>query len=119
MKPVYEYDAEVFHIVDGDTIDLIVDLGFRTYKRDRFRLAGIDTPERGDPRWNEARDFVAARLPPGARVIARTEHPKRRDPQDKYGRWLAFIHYLAPDGTSACLNDELLRAGLASEYGLK
>ena len=42
---LYNYAAKVEHIVDGDTIDLTCDLGFRIYHKARFRLYGIDTPE--------------------------------------------------------------------------
>ena len=42
---MFEYTAIVVRIVDGDTVDLDVDLGFKTRRKDRFRLEGIDTPE--------------------------------------------------------------------------
>jgi micrococcal nuclease len=46
---MYEYNAELKKVVDGDTIDLIVDLGFSTKLEWRFRLVGIDTPETWRP----------------------------------------------------------------------
>ena len=42
---MYRYDAEVVRVIDGDTIDVIVDLGFDVWIRKRVRLAGINTPE--------------------------------------------------------------------------
>ena len=43
---MYEYKVkEVVKVVDGDTIDVIIDLGFDRSKKERVRLAGIDTPE--------------------------------------------------------------------------
>lgn len=59
---MYTYSATCVHVVDGDTLDLLVDLGFRMYKRDRFRLAGVDTPERGRPGYREAADYLRGLL---------------------------------------------------------
>ena len=53
---MYEYVARITAVVDGDTFDADVDLGFRIRVAMRFRLYGIDTPERGDPLWSRARD---------------------------------------------------------------
>jgi len=45
MEPTYVYKASVVRVVDGDTLDLFVDLGFRTWQKIRVRLYGVDTPE--------------------------------------------------------------------------
>ncbi len=43
---MYEYKVtEIAKVVDGDTVDLVLDLGFGLYKKERVRVAGIDTPE--------------------------------------------------------------------------
>ena len=47
---MYEYKATVDRVVDGDTVDFIVDLGFSVQMKIRGRFAGVDTPERGTPR---------------------------------------------------------------------
>lgn len=110
---MYQYEATVARVVDGDTVDLVVDLGFRVHKKDRFRLAGIDTPERGQVGWVEAKQAVEALLPAGSPVIIATQHPTQRDPSDKYGRWLATI--VSHDGVN--VNQHLLREGFAKPYG--
>ena len=51
---MYEYKATVDRVVDGDTVDFIVDLGFSVKIKIRGRFAGVDTPERGH------RDFLTA-----------------------------------------------------------
>ncbi len=104
---VHEYAATITHIVDGDTVDLSCDLGFRIYSRDRFRLFGIDTPERGQAGWAEATAALKNMLPIGASVIIRTAKPYR----DKYGRWLATIY---ADGVD--INAKMLSDGFAKEY---
>jgi len=43
---MYEYKVkEVVRVIDGDTVDLILDLGFGLFKKERVRIAGVDTPE--------------------------------------------------------------------------
>ncbi len=45
MEPDYRYRAKRDRVVDGDTMDVVIDLGFYVEMRERVRLAGIDTPE--------------------------------------------------------------------------
>ena len=42
---MYEYKCELIKVVDGDTIDVLIDVGFSTYRKERVRLYGINTPE--------------------------------------------------------------------------
>jgi endonuclease YncB( thermonuclease family) len=104
---VFEYFATVERIVDGDTIDLNVDVGFRIWNRDRFRLYGIDTPERGQSGWAEASAELARLIPVGSTVRIVTAKP----PRDKYGRWLATI--FAGDIN---VNEALVANGFAVVY---
>jgi len=84
---VYQYQATVAYVVDGDTVDFNADLGFRVWRKDRFRLYGIDTPERGQLGWAEATAELKRLLPLGDVVILNTH----MDKTDKYGRWLAEV----------------------------
>ena len=111
---LYWYRAKCLRVVDGDTIDVLTDLGFRIGWEQRLRLYGVDTYELNDPDPAkrrlavEGKTFVAAKVE-GKDVILNTF----KDRGDKYGRWLAVVHYLADDGAWHGLNDELLAAGLA------
>ena len=50
-KSCYNFRVtEIVKVVDGDTIDVVIDLGFDIYKHERVRIAGIDTPEKKDKR---------------------------------------------------------------------
>jgi hypothetical protein len=72
---MYEYEAEIVRWVDGDTVDLRVSLGFGITRADRFRLYGIDTPERGQPGHGEATAFCMGAAPVGSLVtIRRSAH---------------------------------------------
>lgn len=106
---LYHYKAIVKHWVDGDTVDLIVDLGFRTLIDTRFRLYGIDTPERGQEGYREATQFCAEHMAVGEEFIIRTY----KNP-DKYGRWLVEL-FLSDDGEQT-INLELVNQGLAVPY---
>lgn len=104
---MYDYSATVVRWVDGDTVDLRVDLGFHTFVETRFRLYGIDTPERGQKNHDEAWHLAETLAPVGAVV---TIHSYKN--ADKYGRWLAEI--ITATGTS--VNNGLLTAALAVPY---
>lgn len=115
----YEYPAIALHVVDGDTVDVLVDLitqdidlGFRiilhiheTFEQ-RIRLYGINTPERGKPGYQEATDKLAE-LVYGKPLTCRTIKP-----HEKYGRWLASI------ATPDCPNvaDAMIAAGFGVPY---
>lgn len=53
---MYTYRATVYNVVDGDTVDVNVDLGFKIYTKQRIRLNRINTPERGEIGFNAATD---------------------------------------------------------------
>ena len=110
---MYEYRARVVRVIDGDTLDVDIDLGLKAWLRDvRIRLAGIDTPELHGPdseKAKEARDFLDHEVG-GGNVTLRTRKP---DPADKYGRWLAEV---IPAGQTRSVNERLVEAGLAKRY---
>lgn len=104
MYPVRDFGyATIVNAVDGDTVDVEVDLGFSVRVKHRFRLIGIDTPERGKPGWQEATDLVKGHVGRACRL----EVTKL----DKYGRYLAEVFV---DGVS--LNKSLIEKGLAVSY---
>jgi len=59
---MHTYKAMVDNVVDGDTIDVYIDLGFKIATKQRLRVAHIDTPERGHPKYKEAADAGRAML---------------------------------------------------------
>ena len=88
--PMHTYKATLIKVVDGDTVDLMVDLGFRQFMRDRFRLFGIAAWE---PRGEEKEKGLKAkealiRLIEGNELIVYTH---KNDKRGKYGRWLTVI----------------------------
>ena len=110
------YNAKVVRVVDGDTLDLMVDLGFSIHHKVRVRLYGINTPESRTRDLEEkalglqAKDYVVDWLDGHPDIMLQTS----KDKAGKYGRILATIW---SDGQmTACLNADLLDSGNAVEY---
>jgi micrococcal nuclease len=82
---LYTYMATVDRWVDGATVDLVIDLGFRMSTHQRFRLLDVDTPERGEANWKEATACANAAMPPGSQIAIQSLKT------DKYGRWLVDL----------------------------
>ncbi len=98
--------ASIRKVVDGDTVDAVLDVGLYLTATIRFRILGVDTPERGHPGAAEATAFVVQWLADGHGLTVRTHKA------DNFGRWLGDVH--REDGT--CLSQALLDAGLAVPY---
>ena len=111
---MYKYKAKVDRIVDGDTIDITIDLGFKITTHQRIRLAGINTPETYNVKKDSeeykkglaAKQFVEQRI---ADNNFETTVETEKD-TGKYGRYIGTI-WLADN--IASLNDELVEKGFA------
>lgn len=110
---MYDYKSTLVKVVDGDTVDLLLDRGFFDSSQKRFRLARVNTPEKGQSGWQEATDFVVAWFAGVEYVIVRSFKGDTKIPTDKYGRFVAVI---TKPGAIDSLNDSLLAAGLAVPY---
>lgn len=104
---LYERRAQVLRVIDGDTVELAVDLGFHVWVHYSCRLYGVDTPELSTERGKEAKRFVTALLPVGMFVQVQTVK------SDKYeGRFDGTIFL----GMTKNINNMLIDAGLAVPY---
>jgi micrococcal nuclease len=115
LKPVYEYAAEVIRVIDGDTVEVFIekDVGFDVVVRfkKQVRMAGIDAPEKSGATAAAglaSKALVQSLLPPGTRIIMRTEKP---DATEKFGRFLATIWLNGEN-----LSDHLIKVGAAQAY---
>jgi micrococcal nuclease len=111
---LYFYKATINKVVDGDTINLTIDLGFNTYWKSNCRLAHINTPELKSLDENikkkayEAKDYVANQLSNIKEVIIKCMS------LDKYGRPVVEIYYGSE--FKFHLNKELLDKGHAVKF---
>lgn len=109
---MYEYNAKIISIYDGDTVTAEVDLGFNVTITEKFRLVRINAPEvRGEEREDglKSRDRLRE-LILNKNVIIKT----LKDRKGKYGRYLAEI-YINQDDETTNVNDWLVTENLA-EY---
>ena len=110
---MYEYRAKVTKVVDGDTMDLAIDLGFDIVYNSRIRLYGINTPESRTRDLEEkarglaAKDRVKELCPVGADVTLKTS----KDGKGKFGRILGEIFV-----GNMSVNKRLVSEGHAVEY---
>lgn len=120
-KSCYNFRVtEIVKVVDGDTIDVIIDLGFDLYKKERVRVAGVDTPEK------RTRDLEEKELGIDATNWLTEQLDSAIDGEDdlvirteidggfgKYGRLLGWL-YIGEDTES--INERMIREGYAWEY---
>ena len=112
---MYEYNCEVTRVVDGDTVDVIIDLGFDIFYKSRVRLYGIDTPESRTRDKDEkvrglmSKQYLIDELSKG-QVVIKTH----KDKKGKFGRLLGEL--VNPDNEDQNANKMLLEEGHAVEY---
>ena len=118
---MYNYNAICTRVVDGDTVDAMIDLGFGVHVKKRIRLAGINAPE---SRTRDKQEKILG-LAAKDRLIAMMEGADNKfelESQElgKYGRVLGKLHVDKLDGkdliTKTCVNDCLVKEGYAVEY---
>ena len=116
-KDPYVYRIKsITKVVDGDTIDANIDLGFDISLTKRIRLAGIDTPEsRTKDQYEkklglQAKAWLKERLNFAKDIIIKTELP---DSTEKYGR---IIGHLYVNGEEVSLNNQMIAEGHAWNY---
>ena len=120
-KSCYNFRVtKINRVVDGDTIDVTIDLGFDLYKKERVRVAGVDTPEKRTRNLEEkalgidATGWLKAKLEETIKgdeeLIIRTE---LKGGVGKYGRLLGWL-YVGDSDVS--LNEQMITEGYAHAY---
>jgi micrococcal nuclease len=116
-KVMFEYYVKkVTKVVDGDTIDVDIDLGFDISFSSRVRLAGIDTPEsrtadKAEKALGlEAKAYLKHAIDSAKSVVIKTE---KMDSSEKYGRILGWVYL---DGDTESINDKMINDGHAWGY---
>jgi micrococcal nuclease len=120
---MFRYNCVIRRVVDGDTVDVDIDLGFGIWQhKERVRIHGIDTPESRTRDKVEkqfgllAKKFVEARLPVGSKQILVTEKAGD-DAKGKFGRILGkFEVYDGETDSTMFLGDIMIREGHAVPY---
>ena len=120
-KSCYNFRVtEITKVLDGDTIDVIIDLGFDLYKKERVRVAGVDTPEKRTTNDEEKalgydathwlEEKLAGAIAGADDLIIRTELVGGFG---KYGRLLGWLYI---GDAEVSLNEQMIKEGYAWEY---
>ena len=120
-KSCYNFRVvEINRVVDGDTIDVTIDLGFDLFKKERVRVAGVDTPEKrtrdleekelGYDATNWIKEHLDSAIAGEEDLVIRTELVGG---MGKYGRLLGWL-YIGDQETS--LNEQMIEEGYAWAY---
>ena len=120
-KSCYNFRViEITKVLDGDTIDVVIDLGFDLYKKERVRIAGVDTPEKrtrnleekelGIDATNWLKDKLEGAIAGDCDLIIRTELVGG---VGKYGRLLGWLYI---GDAEQSLNEQMIDEGYAWEY---
>jgi micrococcal nuclease len=110
------YVKKVSKVVDGDTIDVDIDLGFDISFSSRVRLAGIDTPEsRTTDKMEkalglESKEYLKKAIDAAKNIVIKTE---KMDSSEKYGRILGWVFL---DGSKVSVNEQMITDGYAWGY---
>ena len=114
---MYEYYVrKIENVVDGDTIDVLIDLGFDIMFKSRVRLAGIDTPESRTRDLAEkalgleSKEYLNKTLKDAKSIIIKTE---KMNSSEKYGRILGWLYI---NGDTVSVNDMMINDGYAWGY---
>lgn len=115
---MYEYRCKVVKIVDGDTVDVDIDLGFGVWlKKERIRMFGIDTPESRTRDLDEkkyglmAKEFITKLLDDEGGIVLKT----RKDAEGKYGRILGEL-WRTTDFADTSINELMIKNHHAVSY---
>ena len=115
---MYEYNCKVKRVVDGDTMDVILDLGFDVHHAVRVRMAGIDTPEsRTRDKDEKARGklskaFLKESIK-GKKIVLKT---KIKDSKGKFGRVIAEVWAEFEKGSLRNINELMIKECYAVKY---
>ena len=107
---MYEYNAKLDRVVDGDTVDALVDLGFNTWKKVRIRMHGMNAPESRTRDLDEKARGIASKIRL-EEILESGQFTLQSMGVGKFGRCLGILYV---DGSN--VNQMLITEGHATEY---
>ena len=116
------YQATLERVVDGDTVDIVIDLGFSTFRKERIRLYGVDAPEINTEAGKLAKGFVEGWFRDNTKFFIETiVVDGKGGKRDKYGRYLGTIastyralsEWVTDEVEATTLNGQLITSGHA------
>jgi micrococcal nuclease len=111
---LHVYRCDVLRVLDGDTIDVHVDLGFGVFTRQRLRIYGVNSPEKDTDAGKDALLFVSDLLYQASEVLIRTMKQSSRSEAEKREKFGRYLVHLVVDGEP--LTDLIIKAGHGKAY---
>lgn len=102
---MYQYKAKLNRVVDGDTVNLTIDLGFRLTYTANCRLAGINAPEMNTPEGKASKEWLSGYLMPDLQLDITSTG------LDKYGRPIVELYF-----NKMSINQKMVEEGYAGKY---
>ena len=113
---MFDYPCKLVRVVDGDTIDVNIDLGFSVWHKARVRMLGIDTPESRTRNLAEKAMGLASKARLKEMLIGNKLKIECTKEKGKFGRVLGNVIVVNKDGTEINCNDQLCVEGYARPY---
>lgn len=113
---MYKYSAKLIRVVDGDTIDAEIDLGFDIVIRQRVKLYGISTPDSRTPDMDEREKGLAAKAKLIDLLTKEFQIETMLNKRGKYGRIMGIVSVVQADGSVINVNKTLVAQGFAVEH---
>lgn len=115
---MYTYKAKLIHIINGDTVDAEIDLGFGVYVKQRIKLYGINTPDSRSNDYQIKQSGIDSKDALSTIIDKKFQVQTIMNKRGKVGRVLGVLHNLDDYGKPILnVNDEMVRQGHAIEYG--
>jgi len=115
-KDMYTYKAKLIRVVDGDTIDAEIDLGFDTIVRKRIKLYGINTPDTRTKDLIEKEKGHAAKQRLTELINSEFVVETILNKRGKYGRVLGIVYNITSNDETVNINETLVNEGHAVKY---
>ena len=113
---MFDYRCKLLRVVDGDTIDVNLDLGFNVWHKARVRMLGIDTPESRTRNLEEKAMGLASKARLKALLKGNKVEIECSKEKGKFGRVLGIVWATDKEGNRTNCNDQLCAEGHARPY---
>ena len=113
---MYDYKAKIIKVVDGDTVDAIIDCGFSIFLKQRVRLTGVNAPETRTKNLKEKEKGLAAKQWLKQWVEKEKGEVRISTQLDKKGKYDRVLGRLYDKHLLRCANTQIVESGHATEY---
>jgi len=115
---MYTYKAKLVRVINGDTLDIEIDLGFDIIIKQRLKLFGINTPDSKSTDVDTKQKGLDVKQRLMDLLTKEFKVETMLNKRGKYGRILGKIYVTSNSGSEVCINELLVEEGLATRYNI-